>query len=112
MVDKAKLNALADYIERRTDMEFSMCWHSTCIMRFAHEQSNEVRPTISSEVMRSFGLDTDQIHLLCFGSISGLSVVGLERVTRAEAVATIRHLAETGEVDWDAYWKENNDAQA
>ena len=107
-----KVRELADFIERRTDLEFDQrmpeipeCNSAGCITGFAVMLwgSNESDLTFSNSLKRELALDVDRLCKLFNpqGSSMDTGITDNGYITRAQAVRTLRHLADTGEVRWD-----------
>ena len=112
-MNKERILELADLIEKQphteidADSGFNMldfnhlCGTPSCIAGWAVFQSNGNLEYVNSEEARiALGLNRLQCEDLFFAWSSNLS---LEDITPAHAAFTLRHLAETGVVDWSAY---------
>jgi hypothetical protein len=104
MRDVAELMKLADYIENNvSDNEFDMRHWDRCIVGQYKNMKGFGFILSASEVGDRLGMaGYEQIKLFFGVSHDDLKRVDLSSLSRAQAVATIRHFAVTGVVDWKA----------
>lgn len=113
-MNKERILALAELIENQPHEElesefgFNMedfthpCGTPSCIAGWAVfqagglEKDYHANSKVAAEIL---GLEHRQAEDLFF---AWRSKIGLEEITPFHAAATLRHLAETGDVDWDA----------
>lgn len=105
MANMSKILALADFIEARTDMQFNMAFHQTCIIGFAEtlfqQELSKVRWS-SGDAAFVLDLTDRERNAICFCVLDGRHIEEnyITTVTRDQAVKMLRNFASTGVVDW------------
>jgi len=89
------IDELANYIEKRTDKKFDMARHQDCILGFAADLW--VLHGVVADVGDKLGITRQQGQQLFFALDSR---VVLNKLTREQAVSTLRNLAVIGNVEW------------
>lgn len=96
---------LADFVAKRTDLEFQMLTHSTCYIGFLKKL---VYPDVkkmffsSADASELLGLsDTQRMELFFPRADETITLPQMDSITREMAVETLHGLAYTGKVEFD-----------
>ena len=117
-MNTSKIYQLADFIEQHTELEFNqsqdnnpMCGSPGCIAGFAQAMENTNKSWWRYMDLMDF-LDLNETIAQCIYEAGYCSTDNngefeiiyntraLSDITREQAVRTLRHLAETGDVNW------------
>lgn len=106
---KEKLLLLADTIETHTEFPFDMQYHETCIVAYAQYLQKGIKPYYHSQFHCGWWGSRELFQWL--GLLNAASMHerirviapedDLAKITRKQAVKMLRHLADTGVVNWE-----------
>lgn len=96
-----KIRQLADFVEKRTDLEFDMCFSPTCLKGFACMMEGLPSEDCFSDDICMSVLDINGATASrLFYMVGTPLALTYPDITRAHAVRVLRNLADTNHVDW------------